>query len=634
MNFFDRLSAGLEAFRGPPRQPVSAPFIPGPTGDRTRSRLAKTEQPRKRRRMSPLAIDRGRWLRADIEKAEAVANSGQLQQAAQIADWCKSDLTVGGLMSTRCSVPRLPREWRGDDEARAWLQGEGQIPGCFDAIFPPGELEELSIDHLDLGAGVSCFVQPNNSPLPRLVRLDNQYLIYSPGEDRWKYQGYGKTYNIDPNNTDGPDGAPIRWVLHLNGEQDPWRRGIWAGLGYDQVSEDGAGLHRDGFIWRFGNPFVIAKAPAAMSEDQKLNFWGAVKQWTMGFAGVTPGHEVSLLQPKAEGREVFKDAEEKVERRAMMRIAGQVVTSTGGVGFANAEIFATIASFLVARTGQDLASTLNTQAIPIVLDWAVANGYISARRPLSLGYDTTPPQAREAEAKVIQAAMTAFVAQWDAAEKAGDPSMRPSVEEYKARYRLPVVADRIAAVHAALRALTDEERASVLRELVPANSNGAITVQDHPNTDPQSALNGAQISSAVDIVKSVANGEIPRESGISQLQILLNVTNAQALQIMGNAGAGFIPTIDGIPQAPIPTTAPMPTETRVAPKDIEEPEEPGYSEKLAASMTARNDATCPCDRHETRFCPRCRVIRRFEAPDDPSQPYRAVWHASVRRAAA
>ena len=174
------------------------------------------------------------------------------------------------------------------------------------------------------------------------------------------------------------------------------------------------------------------------AEEQKLAFWRTVLQWTMGFAGVTPGHKVELLQPKAEGREVFKDAEEKADRRAMMRIAGQIVTSLGGPGFANAEVFATIASFLLSRTAQDLAGTLNEQAIPPVLEWAKQRGYIRSSAPLTLAYDTTPPQSRKAEAEAIEAAMKAFVAQWEAAEKSGDESLYPSVDEYRARFRLPV----------------------------------------------------------------------------------------------------------------------------------------------------------------------------------------------------
>jgi hypothetical protein len=468
MSLADRASAAYRAFVGstpvtlatPPPSPI------GPTGERTRDRIATTindplgRSVGKRRRISPIAIDRVRWLRADIERAEAAANSGQLQWAAQIADWCKADLTIGGLLSTRCSVPRLPRTWRGDAEARRWLQGEGDEPGCFDEVFPPGELEELMIDHLVLGVGIGVFVQPPCQQYPRLVRLDNQFLRYQPGEDRYIYQGYGQTYYVTPG-----DGV---WVLHANGYQDPWRRGIWAALGYDQVSEDGAGLNRDAFIAKYGNPFAIATAAQGQSDDQKLRFWGALRQWTMGFAGVTPGHKVELLQPRAEGREVFKDAEERAERRAMYRIAGQLVTQTGGVGFANAEVFAQIASHLVARTGQDGATTLNTQAIPPVLAWAARRRMVApSSRRLLVGYDTTPPQAREAEAKAIDAAMKAFVAQWEATEKAQDSRLRPSVEEYVARFRLPAIGEKALA----------ETR----RELEQAPSLGTIALgQEEP----------------------------------------------------------------------------------------------------------------------------------------------------------
>ncbi len=101
MSLASRASAAYRAFTGqapvtlgaPPPSPI------GPTGERTRDRIATTindplgRSVGKRRRISPIAVDRVRWLRADIERAEAAANSGQLQWAAQIADWCKADLT-------------------------------------------------------------------------------------------------------------------------------------------------------------------------------------------------------------------------------------------------------------------------------------------------------------------------------------------------------------------------------------------------------------------------------------------------------------------------------------------------------------------------------------------------------------
>lgn len=471
MSLRARLSSAYGAFIGSaPAQnavrlkaPPSAPI--GPTGERTHAKVAGwSTAPRKRRRVAPIPQDRQRWLRADIESAEQQANSGQLQRPGQIAQWVKEDLVVGGLMLTRCSVPRLPREWRGDDEAIAWLQGDGPSVGCFDRIHPPVELEELAIDHLDLGVGLGIYVQASDARYPTLVRLDNQYLRYLPGEDRWQYQGWGKVYDVEPGN-----GV---WVMHANGAIDPWRRGIWSSLAYDQVSEDGAGLARDGFIWKYANPLVMAISPTGAADDQKLRFWEGVASFVMGFAGVTPGYDVKLIQPEAKGQQIFKDAEDRAERRAMIRICGQVVTTTGGVGFSNAEIFATIASHLVTRTAQDLCTTLNVHALPHVVRWGAAAGYLSSGAgEVVLKYDTTPPQARKAEAEAIEAAAKAVVAMRAA-------GFEPDMREVLTRFRLPVKPIEVAA-HAPvdpsppqLPSAQPEEQADA-----PAKSRAAVLAQ-------------------------------------------------------------------------------------------------------------------------------------------------------------
>jgi phage-related protein (TIGR01555 family) len=59
-----------------------------------------------------------------------------------------------------------------------------------------------------------------------------------------------------------------------------------------------------------------------------------------------------------------------------------------------------------------------------------------------------------------------------------------------------------------------------------------------PNGDQvqQTAFNGTQISSAMEIVKAVVNEEIPRESGIALLTIMFPITSAQAATMMGPEG--------------------------------------------------------------------------------------------------
>ncbi len=65
---------------------------------------------------------------------------------------------------------------------------------------------------------------------------------------------------------------------------------------------------------------------------------------------------------------------------------------------------------------------------------------------------------------------------------------------------------------------------------------GGATVDD---TGAGVTLNGAQVQAATAIVQSVAAGALPRDAGLSQLEVLFNLTSEQALSLMGSAGDGF-----------------------------------------------------------------------------------------------
>ncbi len=53
-----------------------------------------------------------------------------------------------------------------------------------------------------------------------------------------------------------------------------------------------------------------------------------------------------------------------------------------------------------------------------------------------------------------------------------------------------------------------------------------------------SAFNGAQVQAAVQIVKDVVAGELPRESGIGQLKVFFRLSDEEAKEVMGTAGTG------------------------------------------------------------------------------------------------
>lgn len=64
-------------------------------------------------------------------------------------------------------------------------------------------------------------------------------------------------------------------------------------------------------------------------------------------------------------------------------------------------------------------------------------------------------------------------------------------------------------------------------------------------------LNGAQIAAATAIVTSVAQGVIPRDTGMGQLRILFNLSDEQARAIMGSAGTSAPTTPNPLPTAAV-----------------------------------------------------------------------------------
>jgi hypothetical protein len=70
------------------------------------------------------------------------------------------------------------------------------------------------------------------------------------------------------------------------------------------------------------------------------------------------------------------------------------------------------------------------------------------------------------------------------------------------------------------------------------------------------ALNGAQIASLLEIIQAVADGLIPRDSGLAIIKRAFLVDDAGAEELMGSVGQGFVSST-AAPPAP-PPGAPQP----------------------------------------------------------------------------
>jgi len=60
-------------------------------------------------------------------------------------------------------------------------------------------------------------------------------------------------------------------------------------------------------------------------------------------------------------------------------------------------------------------------------------------------------------------------------------------------------------------------------------------------TSQEVALNGAQVASLLEIVRQVALGQMPRETGVNMMQVAFAISKENAEKMMGKVGKGFEP---------------------------------------------------------------------------------------------
>lgn len=542
---------------------------------------ASEDAPERTRRIGRLPLNYRQFMPPDVDQAMNQANGsgilGGIMGVATIATWVKSNPIVGGLMRTRCGVSRLPYEIKGSEAARRWIKGDGELPGIRSKVANPKELRKIAIDRYNVGVGVGVFVWDKKKNHPRLMALDPAGLRYIPDQDRWEYRGWSKTFKVCPG-----DGI---WVLYTLCDDSPWREGAWYSLAFEVIDALQGSMARGVFTQAFSMPTVLAKSPQAATDTQKASFTESVIGGFLTVIGVTPGYDIEFKQATAEGADVFAASEAKLERWASVFICGTAGIIDGGQGFANSDMFAGVRGEILEEEAEDLAELENSQIWPQICKWGVAAGHLPAGNDNAcINYIAKPSSKLKAEAEAVTAAANAVKAMREA-------DMSPDADRIRIQWQMPIEATK---------APTDD---------------GANVKQ---------ALNGAQIASAVAIVTSVATNQMPRDAGVAQLKILLNVEDSQAEQMMGTAGAGFIASIDGAPPMPQPQPAPPPDA-----REAEEPE-PHYSEMIAEQLNTRGEDVCPCPNHADRHCPRCGVVRRPQVKDGQ---WASVWQPVRRRAA-
>jgi hypothetical protein len=345
--------------------------------------------------------------------------------AAQLMAFAGRDGVLNGVMSTRTEgLVRLPKTFRGPEDILSDLRSSDlSSRPVFDEMFPPGELALLARDGIGLGLGVGEMRWVDARAYPIFVRLDPQYLTYRWQEDRWYYQSVIGLLPITPG-----DG---RWVLHTpGGRQTPWQAGLWRCLARAALRKDHALLGRDNWERKLANPARVAVAPSGSAEAHRQSWFQKVMAWGMNTVfGLTPGYDVKLLESNGKGADSFVSTIKDQNEEMIIAVAGQTVTTDGGVGFANADVHKSIRADLIQATAQGLAYTVNTQGIPAYV--ASVFGEDRLDECPVVEWDTKPPKDMTAEASALQVAGQALDSVRKALADGGlELDMRATAEQF------------------------------------------------------------------------------------------------------------------------------------------------------------------------------------------------------------
>lgn len=384
--------------------------------------------------LSPLPQTQTRWYLADLETAIYTADSGNLADAARLYRSFRRDGVLSGLLSTRTSgLVRLPKRFRGNGTVTQMLERRDGIEArpLFDDMCPSAELALLAADGIALGVGLAELVPVPGRDFPVLVRLDPENLRYRWQENRWYYQSVAGPIAIEP--------GLGRWVLHVpGGRTAPWQNGLWSALGQAWINKQHAVFHRSNYSAKLANPARAAFSPAGTNEEQKQGFLQGLIAWGVNTVfDLPPGWDVKIIESNGRGYEVFQAEIDTCDNEMIIALAGQMVTTTGGTGFANADIHKSIRADLIKETADALAYTLNTQVLPSFVLTHFGEEILDAGGAV-VEWDVTPPKDVKNEADSLKSfgeALTSIT-------QAMQPYKRyVDIGELASRFAIPIAQD-------------------------------------------------------------------------------------------------------------------------------------------------------------------------------------------------
>ena len=486
----------------------------------------------------------------DIAEALAEADTGKLARAARIWRYCQSDATLQGMLTTRSAgLVALAKSFHGDQEFCDWLQrgfagdpsGNDDPRATIDLVCPASELRKLAEDGVGVGYGVGCLTPVEGLDFPVLSRLDPECVEYRQYDNTWIFNSAAGPIPIEPG-----DGY---WVLYLpGGRTEPWRSGIMSAVASSVIRKQHSQLLLDSWLRRFSHPARVAKTQSGNSEAQLDDIHQAMIDWSETSIVLPPGIDLSLIAASAEGAKLFLDIVAAMNLEISTAVAGQTVTLQGGKAFASSAIHEAIRADLIRADGAALGECISSQILPAVLYSKF--GDAALERYAFVAWQTDPPKDRAQEAQALLTGANAI------SVITGRPLAEQQAIDVRAlcrRFDIPLappgtpvltlVVDNTAPPAVSQTNAADAENENAL-EL-----DATEPTADEPKA-ADTALNGAQVTSLLEVIGQVVAGLLPRATAVQILCKAFNMSEADADALLGDVGRTFVPTTQIDPVAP------------------------------------------------------------------------------------
>jgi hypothetical protein len=350
-------------------------------------------------RLEPIPQIKLRWYPPDIERAQRLANNGDLFMVGQLNESMKIDGVLRGLLDARTSVVDFPKRFYGSDEVtRVLLSKNASDRDVYNEMIPATEARLMSADELVCGVAVGEMVPVVGRNFPVLVRRYVQNLFYMWWRNQWYYRSIIGLIPIEPG---VPNAKGNSWVLHIGGGRlSPWNSGLWNTLGRSYINKTQTLFARQSYEMKHSHPARVASSPLGGTEVQRKDMLSSVIRWALNAAFVLPvGWELKLIESNGQGIKIYEDSIKTYNEEMATALCGSSVMLQGTAGFSNMDVFRVVQSDLIKTTSSAWDHTVNTQILPsfIANRWGVE----ALDNAVTVETDVTAPKDRKVEADTL-----------------------------------------------------------------------------------------------------------------------------------------------------------------------------------------------------------------------------------------